>query len=173
MLMEHIWNCGYMYYECWQLKGSAFNLNVCVQVGEWFPHHQVILRHQLGSCNSTHFWECLASDSADDFSNASVSKESVCNSGDTSLIPGSRRSPGGGKWQPTPAFLPGKSHGQRSLVGYSPWGHKESDMTATKHTHKTAPLPNFTCQSQVTHALDWPAIDQRFQWPIPQVRLIF
>ena len=33
------------------------------------------------------------------------------------------------KWQPTPAFLPGKSHGWRSLIGYSPWGHKESDMT--------------------------------------------
>ena len=30
-------------------------------------------------------------------------------------------------WQPTPVFLPGESHGQRSLVGYSPWGHKESD----------------------------------------------
>ena len=28
------------------------------------------------------------------------------------------------KWQPTPVFLPGKSHGQRSLVGYSPWGRK-------------------------------------------------
>ena len=38
-------------------------------------------------------------------------------------------------WQPTPAFLPGKSHGQRSLAGYSPWGHKESDTTeATSHT---------------------------------------
>ena len=33
------------------------------------------------------------------------------------------------KWQPTPVFLPGTSHGQRSLVGYSPWGHKESDIT--------------------------------------------
>ena len=33
------------------------------------------------------------------------------------------------KWQPTPGFLPGKSHGQRSLVGYSPWYHKESDTT--------------------------------------------
>ena len=32
------------------------------------------------------------------------------------------------KWQPTPVFLPGKSHGRRSLVGYSPWGHKESDI---------------------------------------------
>ena len=33
------------------------------------------------------------------------------------------------KWHPTPVFLPGESHGQRSLVGYSPWGCKELDMT--------------------------------------------
>ena len=33
------------------------------------------------------------------------------------------------KWQPTPVFLPGKSHGQRSLTVYCPWGHKESDST--------------------------------------------
>ena len=32
-------------------------------------------------------------------------------------------------WRPTPVFLPGESHGQRSLEGYSPWGHKESVMT--------------------------------------------
>ena len=41
------------------------------------------------------------------------------------------------KWPPTPVFLPGKSHGQRSLAGYSPWGRKESDMTEwlDRHTH--------------------------------------
>ena len=39
------------------------------------------------------------------------------------------------KWQPTPAFLPGKFHGQRSLVGYRPWGHKESDMTEQLSTY--------------------------------------
>ena len=33
------------------------------------------------------------------------------------------------KWQPTPVFLPGKSHGQKSLASYSPQGHKESDTT--------------------------------------------
>ena len=32
-------------------------------------------------------------------------------------------------WQPTPVFLPNKSHGQRRLVAYSPWDHKESDTT--------------------------------------------
>ena len=36
-------------------------------------------------------------------------------------------------WQPTPLFLPGKSNGQRSLVGYSPRGHKESDITERLH----------------------------------------
>ena len=40
-----------------------------------------------------------------------------------------RKIPWKKKWQPTPVFLPGESHGQRSLVGYSPWGHKESDTT--------------------------------------------
>ena len=38
------------------------------------------------------------------------------------------------KWQPTLVLLTGKSHGQRSLAGYSPWGHKESDMTEQAHT---------------------------------------
>ena len=33
------------------------------------------------------------------------------------------------EWQPTPVFLPGKPHGQRSLAGYSPWGRKELDTT--------------------------------------------
>ena len=47
------------------------------------------------------------------------------------------------KWQPTPVSLPGKFYGQRSLVGYGPWGCKESDMTERTHTHqspKSSPL---------------------------------
>ena len=36
--------------------------------------------------------------------------------------------------QPTPVFWPGEFHGQRSLAGYSPWGHKESDMTEGLNT---------------------------------------
>ena len=39
------------------------------------------------------------------------------------------------KWHPTPVLLPGKSHGRRSLVGYSPWGRKESDTTERLHFH--------------------------------------
>ena len=39
------------------------------------------------------------------------------------------------EWQPTPVFLPGESHGWRSLVGYSPQAHKESDRTERLHVH--------------------------------------
>ena len=55
------------------------------------------------------------------------------NEGDLGSIPGSGRFPWRRKWQSTPVLLPGKSHGQRSLVGYSPWGHKESDMAERLH----------------------------------------
>ena len=39
------------------------------------------------------------------------------------------------RWHPTPVLLPGKSHGRRSLVGCSPWGREESDMTERLHSH--------------------------------------
>ena len=61
-------------------------------------------------------------------------KESACHAGDTGSISGSGRCPQRRKKQPTPVFLPAKSHRQRSLVGYSPWGHKESDMTERLHS---------------------------------------
>ena len=52
---------------------------------------------------------------------------------DSSLTPGLGRSPEGGHGNPV--FLPGESHGQKSLVGYSPHGRKESDTTETaSHT---------------------------------------
>ena len=54
---------------------------------------------------------------------------------DVGLIPGSGRFPWKRKWRPTPVFVPGESHGQRSLVGYNPWGCKESDMTDRLSTH--------------------------------------
>ena len=63
------------------------------------------------------------------FSGGSEVKASVCNAGDLGSIPGLGRFPWRRKWQPTPVFLPGESHGWRSLVGYSPWGCKESDTT--------------------------------------------
>ena len=57
-------------------------------------------------------------------------KESTCNAEDArNTLPWRRR------WKPAPVFLPGKFHGQRSLVVYSPWVHKESDTTDCMSTH--------------------------------------
>ena len=50
-------------------------------------------------------------------------------SADMGSIPGLERSPRVGKWQLSLVVLPGKSHGQRSMAGYSPWGCRESDKT--------------------------------------------
>ena len=61
------------------------------------------------------------------FPGGSHHKESACNAGDLGFIPGSGRSPEEGNG--IPVSLPGKSHGQRSLVGYSPSDNKELDMT--------------------------------------------
>ena len=60
------------------------------------------------------------------FPGGSVGKESACNAKGASRhgFDPCRR-----KWQPTLVFFPGESHGQRSLVGYSPWSCKELDMT--------------------------------------------
>ena len=61
------------------------------------------------------------------FPESSVGKESACNEGDLGSIPGWGRFPWRRKQQPTPVFLPEKPRGQRSLVGCSPWGHREAD----------------------------------------------
>ena len=57
---------------------------------------------------------------------------------DMGLIPGSGRSPGEGHGSPF-HFLPGESHGWRSLVGYSPWGCRESDTREATYMHSILP----------------------------------
>ena len=76
----------------------------------------------------TYAFTCICTDRMD-FPGGSDDKESASNAGDPGSIPGVRKIPWRRVWQPTTVFLPGESHGQRSLTGYSPWGHKESDMT--------------------------------------------
>ena len=64
-----------------------------------------------------------------DFPGGSDGKASAYNAGDPGSIPGLGRSPGEGNGNPLQLFLPGKSHRQRSLVGYSPLSRKELDTT--------------------------------------------
>ena len=64
-----------------------------------------------------------------DFSGGSDGKSICLQCRRPGFDPWVRKIPWRRKWQSTPVFLPGESHGQRNLVGYSPWGHKKSDMT--------------------------------------------
>ena len=70
---------------------------------------------------------------------AQLVKKLPANAGGTREVAQSliRKIPWRRKWHPTPVLLPGKSHGRRSLVGYSPWGHKDSDMTEQLHFLRT------------------------------------
>ena len=70
-------------------------------------------------------------------------KNPPANEGNSSLISGPGRSPRRRDWLPTPVFLPGEFHGQRSPEGYSPWHHKESDTTKLLNTraYRVAELP--------------------------------
>jgi len=61
------------------------------------------------------------------FPGDSVVKESACQCRRHGFVPGVGKIPRRRAWQPTLVFLPGESQGQRSLAGYSPWGHKGSD----------------------------------------------
>ena len=75
------------------------------------------------------------------FPGGSDGKASACNVGDPGSIPGSGRSPGEGNGD---ALLPGKSHGRRNLIGYSPWGHKELDRIKRLHFHLQTQLKCFS-----------------------------
>ena len=83
-----------------------------------------------------YFWKPTLDQGA---SQVTVVKNPPANAGDSrdsGLTPGSGRFSWSRQyWQPTPVFVPGKFHGHRSLVGYSPSGCKQSDMTERLSTH--------------------------------------
>ena len=65
------------------------------------------------------------------------------------------------KWQPTPALLPGESHGQRSLVGYSPWGRKELDMTEWLSVDARKPPPPPSPNKVTCWGTGWLGLEHR------------
>ena len=81
-------------------------------------------------------------------------KESACNARDGDSIPGSGRTPGGGNGNPFQYSSLENSHGQRSLRGNCPWGHKESDMTEVTRWSRVATWLCITslCDLARTHA---------------------
>ena len=91
----------------------------------------------LGSHRVGHDWSDLAAAAACKMRGLPwllSGKESACSAGDMVSVPWLGTSPRKENSNPFHYFLPGKSHGQKSLVGYSPWGHNKSDM-AERHNN--------------------------------------
>ena len=98
-----------------------------------------------------HDWSDLAAAAAD-------GKEPNCNEGDLGSIPGLRRSPGEGHGNPLQYSCLDNPHGQRGLVGYSPWGHRVRHDWATKHSAAIEPSTASSGGPTVTPAHSvWPA----------------
>ena len=83
------------------------------------------------------------------------------------------RGPWRKKWQPTPVFLPGESHGQRSLADYSPWGHKQLVLTEQLSTNKwnnaicNMDVPQFSSVQSLNHVWLCDPMDTRLPCPSP------
>ena len=114
-----------------------FTSNVCVGIfnlftinrgndrdlSEYFSQAAIANYHELGGLKWLSRWLS--------------GKEPICQCRRCGFDPWVRKIPWRRKWQPTPVFLPGKSHGWRNLTGCSPWGHEKLDMTeplSTAHT---------------------------------------
>ena len=84
------------------------------------------------------------------FPPSSVGEESACNAGDMGLIPGLGRSPGEGNGNPLQYSCLGKSHGQRNLAGYSPWGRKSRTRVSDFYCYYYL-LPNQFLLKETSH----------------------
>ena len=96
-------------------------------------------------------------------------KESACQSRRHGFSPWVGKIPWRRKWQSIPVFLPGKSHGQRNLAGYTPGAHKESDTTQWLNNKTPLILMTNTC-SYCYHIFTWkmnphPTIFFPLTWP--------
>ena len=100
--------------KIWIRQVDYHNVNILTVI----LHYGFIRCHHWGKVNEG--WS---------FPVGSEGKESACNAGNLAFNLWVRKIPWKRECVPTAVFLPGEFHGQRSLKGYSPWGHKELDMT--------------------------------------------
>ena len=117
-----------------RVTGSFPEGGLCLAEGKWVTSTSTLILFLQRSCLLA-----LKIHVSLNFPGDSVVKNLPANAGDAGLILGSGRFPWRRVRQPTPVFLPGESHGQRSLMGYSPQCRKESDTTwdrARTHIHR-------------------------------------
>ena len=117
-------DCHFLLQGIFPTQGSNPGLPHCRQALYHLSHQESPTMGKMHS--NSHFKNEYLGTS---FPDGSDGKESTCNAGDLGLNPGLGRSPGEGHGNPFQYSCLENSHGQRSLVGYSPWGHKELDMT--------------------------------------------
>ena len=113
-----------------------------------------------------------------------ISKKPTCQCRRHGFDPWVGKIPWRRKWHPTPVFLPGKSHGQRSLADYSPRGRTESDTTEQLSMHAYQGLNlSFVCNIPVEKAIEqdqmiqntieglnkWKQIDDILRWGAPRI----
>ena len=109
-----------------QRRDSVIHIHVCILFKILFLFsllqntEQSSLCYMVGSCWLSILNIAVYTHPILSFPSGLAGKESTCNAGDSGLFPGLRRFPWRRKWQATSVFLPGESHGQRSLAGYSP-----------------------------------------------------
>ena len=97
----------------------------------WSTQEATELQPSVNACNpgiQTHIWASWL------FPGGSDGKSFCLQCGRPGFDPWVGKIPWRRQWHPTPVLLPGKSHGRRSLMGYSPWGRKESDTTEQLHS---------------------------------------
>ena len=117
MNASRYWPCGFQF---------------CTEGSLLWASGQVHLQHGAGLDHG--YWCSLG------FPGGSMVKNVPANAGDMGLIPGEGKIPWRRARQPTPVLFPGGSYGQRSLLGYGPWGRTESDMT--EHRARGSPRGN-------------------------------
>ena len=112
-------------------------------------------------------WEKIFSNDTSDnrgFPGGSDSKQSACIEGDLGSIPGFGRSPGGGHGNPLQYSCLENPHGQWNLVGYSPWGCKESDTTERLSTHSSSDRGLLPQNIQRPHTIQYQNVRPFEKW---------
>ena len=103
-----------------------------------------------------------------------VVKNLSASAGNTGFNPWVRKIPWRREWPPTPVFLPGESHRQRSLAGYSPWGHKELDTTKRLTLSLSASISSSSASRSQMQTIGWLALPFDLQfvlWSQQHLRL--
>ena len=128
-----------------EFQHSEYCLQSSLCESKWFKiFHSILtfLTNMYEQFPSSKHWEYKfeLDKSVLGFTSGSDDKESSCNVGDLSLIPGLGRSPGRGHGNPLQCSCLENHHGQKNLVGYSPWGLKELDTTEWLSTAQHKPV---------------------------------